>query len=68
MTRRLREIVERHGGARAINEAAAENGRLEELVDLAQRVKNISAKHEGGLPEVEGSRPHPSEHGPPERR
>ena len=35
--------------------------RLDELVELARKVKNISAKHEGGLPETEKSRHHPSD-------
>ncbi len=35
--------------------------RTEELVDLADHVANISAKHEGGLPEVERRRDHPSD-------
>ncbi|MEM3629675.1 MAG: hypothetical protein QXE06_09965, partial [Candidatus Bathyarchaeia archaeon] len=35
--------------------------RLNELLDLASHVKNISAKHEGGIPEVERSREHPSD-------
>jgi hypothetical protein len=35
--------------------------RLDELVEVAQKVKNISAKHEGGLPEREKCRPHPSD-------
>ncbi len=35
--------------------------RLAELVELAGKVKNISAKHEGGLPETEKGRPHPSD-------
>jgi len=35
--------------------------KLDELVELAQRVKNISAKHEGGLPGTEGKRDHPSD-------
>ncbi|MDI6894991.1 MAG: hypothetical protein QME70_10390 [Bacillota bacterium] len=35
--------------------------RREELVDLASRVPNISAKHEGGDPEVEVTRDHPSD-------
>ncbi len=32
-----------------------------ELVEIAGRVPNISAKHEGGEPEVEPTRPHPSD-------
>jgi hypothetical protein len=35
--------------------------RTDELVKLAGYVKNISAKHEGGLPEVEKTRKHPSD-------
>jgi hypothetical protein len=35
--------------------------RLEELVQIARRVKNISAKHEGGVPGVESGRDHPSD-------
>ena len=35
--------------------------RTDELVKLAGKVKNISAKHEGGLPEVERTRKHPSD-------
>ncbi len=35
--------------------------RLAELVDVAPKVPNISAKHEGGIPEVDGSREHPSD-------
>lgn len=35
--------------------------RRAELVVLAQKVKNISAKHEGGDPEVEMAREHPSD-------
>jgi hypothetical protein len=35
--------------------------RLSELVQLANHVKNISAKHEGGLPEEEAVREHPSD-------
>ena len=34
--------------------------RRAELMDLADHVKNISAKHEGGDPEVEATRAHPS--------
>jgi len=34
--------------------------RREELPELAHKVKNISAKHEGAEPEVEASRGHPS--------
>jgi hypothetical protein len=35
--------------------------RLEELVEVAKEVPNISAKHEGGVPEVDGAREHPSD-------
>jgi hypothetical protein len=35
--------------------------RREELLEIAPRVANISAKHEGGDPEVDGARPHPSD-------
>jgi hypothetical protein len=35
--------------------------RLDELIELADHVKNISAKHEGGAPEVDGTRDHPSD-------
>lgn len=35
--------------------------RREELVQLADHVANISAKHEGGDPEVDSARPHPSD-------
>ncbi|PIU59995.1 hypothetical protein COS86_01285 [Candidatus Bathyarchaeota archaeon CG07_land_8_20_14_0_80_47_9] len=35
--------------------------RTDELVKLADHVKNISAKHEGGLPETERTRDHPSD-------
>ncbi len=35
--------------------------RRAELMDLAAVVPNISAKHEGGEPEVDGKRPHPSD-------
>ncbi len=35
--------------------------RLGELVDIAKKVKNISAKHEGGLMETEKARSHPSD-------
>lgn len=34
--------------------------RLDELLEVADHVKNISAKHEGGVPEVEKTRGHPS--------
>ncbi len=35
--------------------------RLEELVSLADHVANISAKHEGGIPEIDSARDHPSD-------
>ena len=35
--------------------------RLEELVEIADHVANISAKHEGAPPEVEETREHPSD-------
>jgi hypothetical protein len=35
--------------------------RRAELMELAKRVKNISAKHEGGDPELEATREHPSD-------
>ncbi|PWB50824.1 MAG: hypothetical protein C3F13_15030 [Anaerolineales bacterium] len=35
--------------------------RRDELVQLADHVANISAKHEGGDPEVDQARPHPSD-------
>jgi hypothetical protein len=35
--------------------------RLEELLQIARKVKNISAKHEGGIPDVEKERSHPSD-------
>jgi len=35
--------------------------RREELIEIAKKVKNISAKHEGGDVEVEESREHPSD-------
>ncbi len=35
--------------------------RTEELVELADRVKNISAKHEGAGPDVDSKREHPSD-------
>jgi len=35
--------------------------RTEELVELARRVANVSAKHEGGKPAVERTREHPSD-------
>ncbi|HUI70660.1 MAG TPA: hypothetical protein VL354_09045 [Spirochaetia bacterium] len=35
--------------------------KLDELVEVAQKVKNISAKHEGGVPSTDGKRAHPSD-------
>ncbi|MBN2147332.1 MAG: hypothetical protein JW726_08080 [Anaerolineales bacterium] len=35
--------------------------RRDELVQIADHVANISAKHEGGEPEIDGARPHPSD-------
>jgi hypothetical protein len=35
--------------------------RREELIQLADHVANISAKHEGGDPEIDQTRPHPSD-------
>ena len=35
--------------------------RTEELVELADHVKNISAKHEGAGPEIDATRDHPSD-------
>ena len=35
--------------------------RLNELLEIANHVKNISAKHEGGTPETEKTREHPSD-------
>lgn len=35
--------------------------RREELVEIADHVANISAKHEGGDPEIDGLRQHPSD-------
>jgi hypothetical protein len=35
--------------------------RAKELVELADHVKNISAKHEGGVPEIEKNKEHPSD-------
>lgn len=35
--------------------------RREELVAIARKVPNISAKHEGGEPEIEAAREHPSD-------
>lgn len=34
--------------------------RREELMDIAKTVPNISAKHEGGIPEIDKEREHPS--------
>jgi hypothetical protein len=35
--------------------------RLNELLEIANHVKNISAKHEGGIPEIDKNREHPSD-------
>jgi len=35
--------------------------RLNELLEIADHVKNISAKHEGGIPEIDKNREHPSD-------
>jgi hypothetical protein len=35
--------------------------RLDELVELADHVANISAKHEGGIPEIDQAREHPTD-------
>jgi len=35
--------------------------RTEELCQVAKKVKNIAAKHEGGLPQIDGKREHPSD-------
>ncbi len=35
--------------------------RLPELLEIADHVKNISAKHEGGVPEIDAKRDHPSD-------
>jgi hypothetical protein len=35
--------------------------RLQELLDVAVRVPNISAKHEGGVPDLDRTRDHPSD-------
>lgn len=35
--------------------------RVEELMEIADHVKNVSAKHEGGVPTVEKTREHPSD-------
>jgi hypothetical protein len=34
---------------------------MTELVELADHVRNMSAKHEGGIPEIEMKRDHPSD-------
>jgi len=35
--------------------------RLNELLEIADHVKNISAKHEGGIPKIDKTREHPSD-------
>ncbi len=35
--------------------------RTDELIGLADHVKNLGAKHEGGLPEIDAERDHPSD-------
>jgi len=35
--------------------------RLPELLEISDHVKNISAKHEGGVPEIDSQREHPSD-------
>jgi len=35
--------------------------RTTELLELADHVKNIGAKHEGGVPQIDGKRDHPSD-------
>ncbi len=35
--------------------------RRDELVEIADHIANISAKHEGGDPEIDSQRPHPSD-------
>jgi hypothetical protein len=35
--------------------------RLNELLEIADHVKNIGAKHEGGIPEIDKTREHPSD-------
>ena len=35
--------------------------RIEELIEIADHVKNVSAKHEGGVPSIEKTRQHPSD-------
>ncbi|UCB47447.1 MAG: hypothetical protein JSV25_01360 [Spirochaetota bacterium] len=49
-------IVETHSGI-----VRQPYDRLTELIDLVKKVKNISAKHEGGIPETEAKRDHPSD-------
>jgi len=35
--------------------------RLDELLEIADHVKNVSAKHEGAVPEIDAKREHPSD-------
>jgi hypothetical protein len=35
--------------------------RTDELIELSSRVANVSAKHEGGIPEVDSARDHPTD-------
>jgi len=35
--------------------------RLDELLEIADHVKNVSAKHEGGVPEIDATRDYPSD-------
>jgi hypothetical protein len=35
--------------------------RRDELVELAKKVGNVSAKHEGGIPEIDKNREHPTD-------
>ena len=35
--------------------------RTDELVELADHVANVSAKHEGGIPEIDATREHPTD-------
>jgi hypothetical protein len=35
--------------------------RREELIELAKKVANVSAKHEGGIPEIDKTREHPTD-------
>ena len=35
--------------------------RRDELVEIASHVRNISAKHEGADPDIDATRPHPSD-------